>query len=86
MTIEQQVIAIVRQTLSISTNTPLDAKTPLLGAMAEFDSMAVVSVLTELERHFGIRIAEDDIQAEIFHTLGTLSAFIAAQLPQAPKP
>ena len=38
--------------------------------------MAVVSLITALEEHFGIVIGDDDISASTFETLGTLAAFV----------
>lgn len=55
----------------------LTADSPLLGSLPELDSMAVVSVLGALEEHFGIDIADDDISASTFETLGSLAAFVA---------
>jgi len=39
------------------------ADTPLFGALPELDSMAVASVLTELEDRLGILIEDDEIEA-----------------------
>ncbi|MGP9801194.1 acyl carrier protein [Rheinheimera sp. NSM] len=54
-----------------------DHDTPLLGAIAEFDSMAVIAVITELEQQLGIQIDDDEISAEVFETFGHLSQFVA---------
>lgn len=54
----------------------LTAETPLFGAMPEFDSMAVVAVITALEESFDITISDDDISAELFATVGSLADFI----------
>ena len=53
-----------------------DESTELLGALPEFDSMAVVGVITALEESFGIDVADDDIDATIFETVGTLLAYV----------
>lgn len=58
----------------------MDASTPLLGAIPELDSMAVVNVITALEEHFGISVADDEIGAATFVTLGTLTAFVEQKL------
>ena len=58
----------------------MDASTPLLGAIPELDSMAVVNVITALEEHFGINVADDEIGAATFATLGSLSAFVEQKL------
>ena len=57
-----------------------DAATPLLGAIPELDSMAVVSLIAALEEHFGIAVADDDIDASTFATLGSLSDFVQQKL------
>lgn len=53
-----------------------DESTELLGALPEFDSMAVVGVITALEESFGIDVADDDIDATIFETVGSLLEYI----------
>jgi acyl carrier protein len=58
----------------------LTASTPLLGSIPEFDSMAVVSVLTALEEHFGFAVHDDEISAEVFETVGTLTSFVDQKL------
>lgn len=58
----------------------LQAGSALLGAIPELDSMAVVGLITALEEHFGIEIADDEISAEVFETLGSLSAFVDSKL------
>jgi acyl carrier protein len=54
--------------------------TPLLGAVPELDSMAVVTLITSLEERFGITIDDDDIDGSTFGTVGSLVAFVAAKL------
>jgi acyl carrier protein len=58
----------------------LDGRSPLLGALPELDSMAVVHVLTAIEEHFGIVISDDEISAEAFSTLGALAEFVESKL------
>ena len=53
---------------------------PLLGAIPEFDSMAVVSALTALEEKFDFFVDDDEIDAEIFETLGSLAEFVENKL------
>lgn len=48
----------------------------LLGAIPEFDSMAVVTVLTMIEDEFGISVSDDEVSAEVFETLGSLVEFV----------
>ncbi len=53
--------------------------TRLLGAIPELDSMAVVTVLTELEEQLGIDVPDDEISAETFETFGALVAFVESK-------
>jgi acyl carrier protein len=50
--------------------------TPLLGAVPELDSMAVVSVLTALEDRFGFEVEDDEIDGSTFATVGSLVEFV----------
>ena len=50
--------------------------TELFGALPEFDSMAVATLLTGLEERRAILIEDDDVEAEDFATFGTLLAFV----------
>jgi acyl carrier protein len=57
-----------------------DASTSLFGSIPEFDSMAVVTVVTGLEEQFDIEIDDDEITAELFETLGSLTLFVEEKL------
>jgi len=54
----------------------LTPDSPLLGGLPELDSMAVITVVIELEEHFGIRFDEEDVTAEAFETLGSLTDLV----------
>jgi len=49
--------------------------TMLFGALPEFDSMAVASLLTGIEERLGVLIEDDDVEAEDFATFGRLLSF-----------
>ncbi len=51
-------------------------ETPLLGSIPEFDSMAVVTLIHALEQQFGIQIADDEISAQTFETVGRVYDFV----------
>lgn len=57
-----------------------DESTALFGGIPEFDSMAVVTIVAGLEEQFDIEIDDDDITAEIFETLGSLTRFVHDKL------
>lgn len=55
-------------------------ETPLLGAIPELDSMAVVTLITTLEDQFGLVVDDDDIDGSTFATVGSLADFVASKL------
>ncbi len=67
---------VVISSLQLDPSTELHADTPLLGAIPEFDSMAVVTILTQLEEAFDMEVDDDEISAEVFETFGALVAFV----------
>ncbi len=61
----------------------IDASTPLLDALPELDSLAIVSLAASLEDHFDIVITDDEMSADVFETLGTLADMVQSHLPAA---
>lgn len=60
----------------------LKENSPLLGAIPELDSMAVVNVITALEEHFDITVDDDEINAKTFETVGNLAQFVEQKLAE----
>jgi acyl carrier protein len=56
------------------------AETPLLGAVPELDSMAVVAVLNAFEERFGFSVDDDDVDGRTFATVGSVVTFVAGKL------
>ena len=54
----------------------LGPDSPPLGSIPEFDSMAVVTLINALEERFDIQIADDEISAETFETVGRVHEFV----------
>lgn len=83
MSLQIQIIEILSQVLQLNTVSieKMSTETPLLGALPEFDSMAVVSIITTLEDRFGFVVDDDEIDAEVFETVGSLVAFVERKLP-----
>jgi acyl carrier protein len=78
----QKVTAILRDALSLGSRADsLTLDTPLLGGIPEFDSMAVVTVVTMIEDVFGITVDDDDLSADVFATVGSLVRFVEQQAP-----
>ena len=57
-----------------------NAQTPLLGSLPQLDSMGVLAVLTALDQQLGLHIHDDEIDASLFETFGTLTAFVRARV------
>ena len=81
MDIRKEVLAVVDETLSLKGRAlGFTDETPMLGAIPELDSMAVVAILTSLEDRFGIAVDDDDVDGSTFETVGALVGFVTAKL------
>ncbi len=81
MDIRDEVVSVLDEVLSLKGRArgfALD--TPLLGAIPELDSMAVVALITTLEERFGFVVDDDEIDGSVFATLATLVAFVEGKL------
>ena len=76
---DQEIKELLAQVLQLDTS-GFDESTALLGAIPELDSMGVVTLLTELEDKYQIVLADDEIDASIFETLGTLNNYVNSKL------
>ncbi|MEM1003211.1 MAG: phosphopantetheine-binding protein [Bacteroidota bacterium] len=76
-----QVLDVLADSLDSSVSVrEMDEDARLFGAVPELDSMAIVGVITSIEEKFGIRFEDDELDAEIFETVGSLIKQIAAKL------
>ena len=81
MDTQLEVLAILDDVLSLKgRSAAFTLETPLLGALPELDSMAVVAVITTLEERFGLVVDDDEIDGAVFATLGTLVDFVQNKL------
>ena len=82
MSLQNQIIDILSQVLQLKPEAAarLNQDAPLLGAIPEFDSMAVVTIITALEERFGFTVEDDEIDAPVFETVGTLLNFVEQKL------
>ena len=77
----QEIIRLLDDVLSLGGRAAsFTRSTPLLGSVAELDSMAVVSLITAMEEQFGIVIDDDDIDGHTFATVGSLADFVSGKL------
>jgi len=81
MDITREVLRILDEVLSLGGRSAAFTRdTHLVGALPEFDSMAVVSIITAFEEQFGIVVDDDDIDGQTFATVGTLADFVSGKL------
>ena len=81
MTTFEETRQIIGDVLQLGDRTQsMEQSTTLMGSIPEFDSMAVVSLITALEEHFGIMVDDDEISADIFETVGNVSHFVEQKL------
>ena len=77
----EEVRSVVGSVLQLGDRTKkLNESSALLGAIPELDSMAVVNVITALEERFDITVADDEIGAATFETLGSLTRFVEGKV------
>lgn len=78
-----QVRALLGEVLQLGARVAqLDASTPLLGALPELDSMAVATVIAAIEDRFDVFVEDDEVSAETFRTVGSLSEFVDHKLAE----
>lgn len=81
MNVTQEVLRILDQVLSLNGRArSFTRDTPLLGAIPELDSMAVVSLITSMEDQFGLVVDDDDIDGSTFATVGSLVDFVSSKI------
>lgn len=65
--------------------TGISAGTALFGAGVGLDSLAGTQLLRQIQRHYGVDVAAEDLNLDALQTLGTLAAFIAERAGPAPR-
>lgn len=81
MDVMQEVVRMLDEVLSLNgRSAAFTADTPLLGAIPELDSMAVVGLITGIEERFGVVVDDDDVDGNTFASVGSLTDFVQAKL------
>lgn len=81
MSLEREIINIVRDVLVLGERADnFDASTTLIGDIPEFDSMSVVAIITALEEEYDCVFEDDEISADVFQDIGSLTKFVEAKL------
>ncbi len=81
MNTEKEVLSLLDEILSLNgRSAEFSTNTPLLGAIPELDSMAVVALITGMEERFGFSVDDDEIEGSTFATVGSLVEFVEGKL------
>ncbi len=84
MNIDAAVRQVLRDVLSLGVRADsLTPGWPLLGALPEMDSMAVVNVIAALEDQFDITVEDDEITGDTFATFGAVTEFVRVKTAAA---
>lgn len=81
MNVHEEVLRVLDEVLSLNgRSATFTRQTPLLGAIPELDSMAVVTLITTLEEQLGISVDDDEIDGDSFASVGSLVDFVSGKL------
>ena len=81
MDIKSEILSLLDEVLSLKGRAAaFTENTPLLGALPELDSMAVVTLITSMEERFGFSVDDDEIDGATFATVGSLIEFAEGKL------
>jgi acyl carrier protein len=79
--LDKELRALVDDTLNLGGRAAaFGTDSPLLGAVPELDSMGVVNLLTAMEERLGLLVDDDEIDASIFRTWGSLFDFVSGKM------
>ena len=77
----QDVLRVLDDTLQLQGRSAgFDRNTPLLGALPELDSMAVLALVNGLESHFGLAFEDEQLSGARFATVGSLCDLVTESL------
>ena len=81
----QEIVAEVRGFLAtrhqLGDEAAFGESTGLLGQGIGLDSVEALQLVSRMEEVFGLTIADDDLDAAHFQSVGTFTSFIEARLP-----
>jgi acyl carrier protein len=78
---KKEVLFVLDEILSLNgRSAEFSMNTPLLGAVPELDSMAVVALIARIEERFGFTLDDDEIESSTFATVGSLVELVESKL------
>lgn len=81
MKLTQEVLDLLDEVLCLQGRAQsFSPETPLLGAVVELDSLAVIELLSSMQQRFGFQLHDDELDGRLFATVGSLTAFVAEKM------
>ena len=83
--VKEQLKPIILKSLRITDLTPADLRDdqPLLGGELEIDSIDILQLVLEIERHFGIKLVQAKFDQAHLESVNALAAIIEAKVAEA---
>jgi acyl carrier protein len=83
--IKEQLKPIILSSLRITDLTPADLRDdqPLLGGELEIDSIDVLQLILEIERHFNIKLVKGNFNPKSLENINALAAVIESKMAEA---
>jgi len=86
--IKEQLKSLIVRSLRITDLTPdqLRDDQPLMGSELEIDSIDILQLILEIERHFGIRLVTGKFEPGVWQSINTLAAAIEVKMREVNQP
>jgi acyl carrier protein len=83
--VKEQLKPIILNSLRITDLTPEDLRDdqPLLGGELEIDSIDILQLVLEIERHFGIKLVQGNFNQKNLENINALAAVIESKMAEA---
>jgi len=75
----EAVEAVVREILGNPGEAGVDPEAPLASVFPELDSLAILELIVDLEKRFGIEVEDEDVTAEAFDSLASLTELVRSK-------
>jgi acyl carrier protein len=84
-TVKEQLKPIILSSLRITDLTPADLQDdqPLLGGELEIDSIDILQLVLEIERHFNIKLVQGNFNQKDLESVNALAAVIESKMAEA---
>lgn len=86
--VKEQLKSLIVQSLRMTDITPdqLRDDQPLMGSELEIDSIDILQLILDIERHFGIRLVTGKFEPGVWESINTLAATIEAKMREVNQP